>query len=214
MTGKSLTLADLLLSDAASVENHLQESEQVSGLSEELRVLPNIPFEKILPDLMDELKKVLDVSLKDILLGSLKQLEELRKTIEKSRQKPEEVIIMNLVDTKITSTHHPFIDVFLGERQVSHIVINATLTLTLKGVAVKLQAGEIRQIKSGTCDGEGKLKIDDLTLASRKLIRLDLPGLMEFARATDTTEGLSEAAESHQDSGPAMGTTDQATHGR
>lgn len=181
MEEKALTLADLLLNDSASLQNQLQESEQVAGLSEQLKVVPNIPFEKILPDLMDEVKKVLDVSVKDILLGSLKKLEELRKNLEKSRKKPEEVIIMNLVDTKTTSTHHPFIDVFLGERQLSHIVIKAMLTLTLKGVAVKLQGGEIREIKSGTCDGEGSLKIDNLTLVSRKLIHLDLPGLLNLA---------------------------------
>jgi hypothetical protein len=90
------------------------------------------------------------------------------------------VIIMNLVDSKITSTHHPCIDVFLGERQISHIVISALLTLTLKGMAVKLQGGEIRETKSGTCTGEGSLKIDDLTLVSRKLIHLDLPGLLKI----------------------------------
>jgi hypothetical protein len=72
MEEKALVLADLLLNDDPSVQKQPQESEQVAGLCEQLKMVPNIPFEKILPDLMEEARKVLDVSVKDILLGSLK----------------------------------------------------------------------------------------------------------------------------------------------
>jgi hypothetical protein len=57
------------------------------------------------------------------------------------------------------------------------IEFKVQLATALKGINLKLQAGTIREIQAGSCDFEGKIKYEDLTIAEKKLGPLKLLGV-------------------------------------
>jgi hypothetical protein len=79
---------------------------------------------------------------------------------------------------KIQSVHSPYVDIFMGERLVTRVHLHVFLEVTLDGLVLRVKAGEIRGATAGRGKLDGSVKIEDLTLASRKLIELDLPALI------------------------------------
>jgi hypothetical protein len=48
------------------------------------------------------------------------------------------------------------------------------IVTALKGINLKIQAGSITEIQAGSCDFEGKIKYEDLTIAEKKVGPLKL----------------------------------------
>jgi len=51
------------------------------------------------------------------------------------------------------------------------IEFTVELLTRLKGIILRIQAGTITEIEAGSCDFEGKVKYQDLTIADKKLDR-------------------------------------------
>jgi len=54
------------------------------------------------------------------------------------------------------------------------IEFKVQLVTALKGINLKIQAGTITEIQAGSCDFEGKIKYQDLTIAEKKVGPLEL----------------------------------------
>ena len=177
-----LSIADLFLSDAEHLPEQLLHSPTGNRISEDIRLVPNLKLDGLLPDLLKEIRSALDVEIKDILVGSLKKLGELRDVLNKSRDQPKDVFQVPVTELKIHSTHNPFVEIFMGEQRISRVDIHVVLDLKLDGVVLRLQAGAIHGMRAGRCKVVGTLKIAELTVASRKLIEVELPALFSDAR--------------------------------
>jgi hypothetical protein len=57
------------------------------------------------------------------------------------------------------------------------IEFKVQIAATLKGINLKIQAGSIKEILTGSCDFEGKVKYEDLTIAAKKVGPIELPGV-------------------------------------
>jgi hypothetical protein len=57
------------------------------------------------------------------------------------------------------------------------IEFKVQIATALKGINLKIQAGTIREIQAGSCDFEGKIKYEDLTIAEKKVGPLKLLGV-------------------------------------
>ena len=49
------------------------------------------------------------------------------------------------------------------------IEFKVQIVTALKGINLKIQAGTITEIQAGSCDFEGKIKYEDLTIAEKKV---------------------------------------------
>jgi hypothetical protein len=54
------------------------------------------------------------------------------------------------------------------------IEFKVQIVTALKGINLKIQAGSITEIQAGSCDFEGKIKYEDLTIAEKKVGPLKL----------------------------------------
>jgi hypothetical protein len=62
------------------------------------------------------------------------------------------------------------------------IEFKAQIVTTLKGINLRIQAGTITEIQAGSCDFEGKIKYEDLTIAEKKVGPLKLLGVSTITK--------------------------------
>lgn len=147
------------------------------------REIKTIKWPAAMPDLVSKIGELLDVELPDLLVVSWKKAGELQDALEESRKAPEEVIFLELAEHVITSEHHPYIEIRIaGVPLPKRIQFTVELSARLKGVELRIKGGEIVEIETGSCEFEGKVKYEDLTIADKKLGPLRLRGLPTFGK--------------------------------
>jgi hypothetical protein len=185
MAENKVTLRDLFLNQAGELDFSFERVDQISALKGEIELIPGIACDHVFEEFQIEIGKILDVGFDDILLGAWKKYRELQQYTDTNKYPPEEVALVPLVEQTITSTHRPYIDVFVNENRVGHIVFTVSLQLKLKGIVLKIQGGKIREVKAGTCDGEGSLNIGSVPVVEGKLISFDLPGVIALTKGVE-----------------------------
>jgi len=142
------------------------------------REIKTIEWPAAMPDLASKIGELFNVGLPDLLVVSWKKAGELQDALEESRQSPEEVIFLELAEHVITSEHHPFIEIRIGGVLLpKKIQFTVALSATLKGVVLRIKGGEIVEIQAGSCEFDGKVKYEDLTIAEKKVGPLKLLGV-------------------------------------
>jgi hypothetical protein len=61
------------------------------------------------------------------------------------------------------------------------------IVTALKGINLKIQAGTITEIQAGSCDFEGKVKYQDLTIADKKVGPIELLGVSTITKQKQET---------------------------
>lgn len=175
---QELTAADLLLRDPDVLAEQLQASPAADRLSEEIKMVPGLKLGGLLSELGRQVQAALDIRIKDVVLRGLNKFGEFQEAINRSKDLPEDLFLVPLTQVKIQSVHSPYVDVFMGERQLTRVHLHVLLEVTLDGLVLRLKVGEIRGVTAGRGKLDGSVRIADLTLASRKLVELDLPALI------------------------------------
>ena len=156
------------------------------------REIKTIKWPAAMPDLTSKVAELFNVELPDLLVSSWKKARELQEALEESRKSPEEVIVLDLAEHEITNEYHPYIEIRIaGLPLPKKIEFKVQLVTALKGINLKIQAGTITEIQAGSCDFEGKIKYEDLTIAQKKVGPLKLLGI-----------GVSTIAKQKQEPGP------------
>jgi hypothetical protein len=157
----------------AAPSNQWQEFQNRLG-----REIKTIKWPAAMPDLVSKIGELFNVELPDVLVVSWKKAGELQDALEESRKAPEQAFFLELAEHVITSEHHPYIEIRIaGVPLPKRIQFTVGLSATLKGVELMIKAGEIVEIQAGSCEFEGKVKYEDLTIADKKLGPIRLPGL-------------------------------------
>ena len=147
------------------------------------REIKTIKWPAAMPDLASKIGELFNVELPDLLVSSWKKAGELREALEESKKSPEEVIVLDLAEHEITNEYHPYIEIRIAGMPVpKKIEFKVQIATALKGINLKVQAGTIREIQAGSCDFEGKIKYEDLTIAEKKLGPLELLGVSTIAK--------------------------------
>ena len=145
--------------------------------------IETIKWPAAMPDLVSKIGELFNVELPDLLLVSWKKAGELQDALAESRKAPEEVIFLELAEHVITSEHHPYIEIRIGGVPLpKRIQFTVELSTRLKGVELKIKGGEIVEIETGSCEFEGKVKYENLTIADKKLEPIRLRGLPTFGK--------------------------------
>ena len=137
--------------------------------------IKTIRWPAAMPDLASKITELFNVELPDLFVSSWKKVGELQEALEESRKSPDEVIVLELAEHEITNEYHPYIEIRIaGMPLPKKIEFKVQIVTALKGINLKIQAGTITEIQAGTCDFEGKIKYEDLTIAEKKLGPIEL----------------------------------------
>jgi hypothetical protein len=127
--------------------------------------------------IVEKIGDLLDMDLKDILIGAWQKCDEIDKCLRKSYgPAADETMAVALAEHTIDSKHNPKLDILLNGKRIGAIVFHIRLSLDLQGFILKIQAGEIKEIQVGTCRGRGVFKCEDLILLEKKTEVIQLPG--------------------------------------
>jgi hypothetical protein len=136
-----------------------------------------------MPDLVSKIGELFNVELPDLLVVSWKKATELQEALEESRKSPEQVIVLDLAEHVITNEYHPYIEIRIaGVPSPKRIEFTVQIPARLKGINLKIQNGTITEIQAGSCEFEGKVKYEDLTIADKKLGPIELRGLSTLGK--------------------------------
>jgi hypothetical protein len=177
MSDSSLSLRRLFSfpDPTATTPSSNQWQEFQSRLGREIKI---VRWPVAMPDLVSKVGELFDVELPELLVLSWKKAGELQEALEESRKSPEEVIVLDLAEHKITNEYHPYIEIRIaGMPLPKKIEFKVQIVTALKGINLKIQAGTITEIQAGSCDFEGKIKYEDLTIAEKKVGPIELLGV-------------------------------------
>jgi hypothetical protein len=131
-----------------------------------------------MPDLASKVGELFNVELPDLLVPSWKKARELQEALEQSRKEPEQVIVLDLSEHIITNEYHPSIEIRIaGVPSPKRIEFTVQILTRLKGINLKIQDGAIVEIQAGSCDFEGKIKYENLTIADKRVGPIELLGV-------------------------------------
>ena len=142
------------------------------------REIKTIKWPAAMPDLASKIGELFNVELPNLLVSSWKKAGELQEALEESRKSPDEVVVLNLAEHEITNEYHPYLEIRIaGMPLPKKIEFKVQIVTTLKGINLKIQAGNITEIQAGSCDFEGKVKYQDLKIAEKKIGPIELLGV-------------------------------------
>ena len=182
MNDSSLNLRTLFSfpdpAETAAPSNKWQEFQSRLG-----REIKTIKWPAAMPDLASKVSELFNVELPGLLVPAWKKAGELQEALEESRKSPEEVIVLDLAEHEITNEYHPYIEIRVaGLPLPKKIEFEVQIVTALKGINLKIKAGTITEIQAGSCDFEGKIKYEDLTIAEKKVGPLELLGVSTIAK--------------------------------
>lgn len=150
-----------------------------SRLASEIKT---IKWPAAMPDLASKIGELFNVELPDLLVSSWKKAGEIQEALEESSKSPKEIIVLDLAEHAIANEYHPYVEIRIAGFQLPKIEFKVQIVTTLKGIILKIQAGNITEIQAGSCDFEGKVKYQDLTIADKKLGPIELLGVSTIAK--------------------------------
>jgi hypothetical protein len=186
MSDSSLNLRTLFSfpDPAAKTPPSNQWQEFQSRLGREIKT---IKWPAAMPDLASKVTELFNVELPDLFVASWKKARELREALEESKKSPEEVIVLELAEHSITNEYRPYIEIRIaGVPLPKKIEFKVQIATRLRGINLKIQAGIITEIQAGSCDFEGKVKYEDLTLAEKKVGPIELLSVSIIAKQEAT----------------------------
>ena len=139
------------------------------------REIKTIQWPAAMPDLASKIGELFDIELPGLLVPAWKKAKELQEALEESKKSPDQVTILNLAEHEISNEYHPYIEIRIaGMPLPKKIEFKVAIATTLKGINLKIKAGTITEIQAGSCDFEGKVKYQDLTLAKKNVGPIEL----------------------------------------
>lgn len=131
-------------------------------------------------EIIDQLEEISNISIVDIMLGAWKKSDELLKKLEESTKQPKDSISFPLGEHTITSQHQPYIEVTVNGKSAGRIDFELNIELTLKGFILSIQNGEIRSIKTGSCEAKGDVKCEGIVMKEKAWEPISLPGKIDL----------------------------------
>ncbi len=120
---------------------------------------------------------LLDTPLTPALKKVYSQANILNRYLDRDNYDPEEVVLVELAQHEVKSTHAPELDIVINEQSVGAIQINIELVLAFKGLILKIQDAKIKEIIPGSCQGKGTISFYGKVLIQKESETLELPAI-------------------------------------
>jgi hypothetical protein len=155
----------------AEASNRWQELQNRLG-----REIKTIKWPGAMPDLVPKIGELFEQPLPDLLIAAWQKADALQTLLAESKNKPERVMSLDLAEHTIRSEYHPYIEIRIGGVPSKRINFTVGLSANLKGIILRIQGGAITDIQAGSCEFEGKVQYEDLTIAERKVGPIEFDG--------------------------------------
>ena len=141
------------------------------------------------PSLMDSARHELaaataeltSVNLADVMAAGWKKYDALIKAARSTRDDRNATELVSLATHKITSDHHPSIDLCLDSKRLAAVQIGIDITLTIAGAIAVVKQGRLMEIRAGSCTASGSLAIRGVELM-KKQTKFDLRGAFRLGK--------------------------------
>ncbi len=176
MSDVPTTVGALLSADPGETDTEdLLDEAQRKDLSLHIQDVPGLRIDLVTDAIKDSLDPLLDIDLVDIFCGGWTKLQQLQAYRDPDQHPPQEVSLVPIVTHRITSEHHPGLDIMVGPARVATVKLDVDLEVVLEAVVLKVQAGRIREVMTGAFQGEGTIKCRGKTLIARSTPKYNLP---------------------------------------
>ena len=128
----------------------------------------------------ESVAQALAIPLSSILAGAWNRYQPLWEYCDPARHPPEESNQVPLAEHTVSSTHHPFIEIVLGEKTIGSLEFEVQLSLKLEGAVVTIQGGKFREMATGKGEVEATLSCEGAKLIERKVGEYEVPGRISF----------------------------------
>jgi hypothetical protein len=119
--------------------------------------------------------EIFNLTVSDLLAGAWAKHREIAAALKESKEKPEETMLVPLAHHSLESVHHPYIEIALNG--ASHrVTFDITATVDVDAALLKLKAGRICAIDSGSCQGSMKVLLANVLIVERATKKLSLAG--------------------------------------
>jgi hypothetical protein len=129
----------------------------------------------------ERLQAVLATPIDEIIGGALSTYRTLREYRDSKAHPPDEVALVPLLTHTIESTHHPYLEILIDGLPPRKIPFEVRAALVIDGATLQIQGGRIRELRVGSCKGEGSLSCGAVVLIEPKTRSIPLPGVIRFA---------------------------------
>lgn len=183
MPAIAVTLADLLTdaSPARVVAEALTQQEK-GKLEAQIRATPGLSWTVLQDDIGRALGEMLDVDVVDVFCGAWAKLDELQDYLDPQKHPPNESSRVPLRACTIKSTHHPTIEILIGEQCIRRLEFDLVLVLELDAFILRVQDGRIWEITPGEFQGSGRLLLRGVEFARMASRKHRLAGKLEFEK--------------------------------
>jgi len=123
---------------------------------------------------------LLDSPLSDTLTKVYSESNVLAKYTDPEHYDPDEVVLVELTEHAIDSTHAPHLDIVINGQRIGQLTLDVALQLELKGLILKIQNARIMEINPGTCTGSGTVSFYGQTLVKKESEPVSLLGPIDL----------------------------------
>lgn len=188
MSEQAVTIRDVLeaVSEdlaADSLRSGIEDGDQAAALRKYLaQEHQGLQWSYVRGLVVDKVSSLLDFELKDVLLAAWKKNEEIIRCLSDTATSPDATKAVALAGHTIRSSHTPKLDIKLDGKKIGEILFKLDLSMKLEGFVLKIQGGEIREIRTGTCQGSGTFKCEDFVILEKKTGQVQLPGTIMLGK--------------------------------
>ena len=125
-------------------------------------------------------RDLLDLNVVDVIVACWKKYMDIAEYADRKKYGPEEEILAPLATHTVKSQHHPYIQIFLKEREVGRVTFDLDFSLILEGFVLKIRDARIVEIHTGSGEGEGALSLAEVSIWKRELKPVHFPGRLSL----------------------------------
>lgn len=125
---------------------------------------PELNWTSVYKQTLAKCPDLLDLKLKDILLGGWRKYQQVENFLEQGKLNPEVTFTVPLATHTLVSKHHPKIEIRMDEMFLGEIDFELLLKLELTGIILNIKGSEIDGVRAGTCKCIGSLSCEGIPI--------------------------------------------------
>ncbi len=166
----------------------IESSEKMSLLKEKVsKEIKEIRWPVTFSEIIKKIEDLLNIGTTDIMVMAWNKYRILLKYTDKKKYSSNETFLVPLAEHTIKSEHKPYIEILINDKSVGKIDFNINISLTLKGIILKIRDGKIQEIQTGSCKGKGTIKCEDFVIMEKETESISLPGSINLGEGVPIT---------------------------
>ncbi|WP_175439254.1 hypothetical protein [Streptomyces vilmorinianum] len=171
-----LTVRSFLLGEGASTEGPLRENRTADTALGRTRRMTPAADRAVEHELATVVDDFLGLDLLDLAVGGWRRHTAFQAAARRTRDFPGSEEVVALADHRVTSSHRPYVDVYLDGAKVGTLEVALTLVFRIAGLICVVRDAHLTGVRSGQCALDASLALQGAPLAERKGGQINLPG--------------------------------------